>query len=113
MLRFALDGITAFSEIPLRFASYFGFIVSVFAFVYAVIIIGMKIAAVTLPGYTSTIIAVLFLGGVQLLGIGILGEYIGRIYDEIKGRPLYLVAEITGTPVTADVSAPSITPGTR
>ena len=92
MLGFALDGITAFSEIPLRFASWFGFIVSVCAFVYAVVVLVLNFLGQNLPGYTSTMIAVLFLGGVQLLCIGILGEYIGRIYDEIKGRPLYLVA---------------------
>jgi dolichol-phosphate mannosyltransferase len=93
MLRFAIDGITAFSEIPLRFASYFGFFVSICAFIVAVVEIGLKIfTGYNLPGYTSTIFAILFLGGVQLIGIGILGEYIGRIYDEIKARPLYLVA---------------------
>src|ERR1700722_19172874 len=84
MLRFALDGITSFSAGPLRFASCFGLIE-----------IGLKVfTGYNLPGYTSLIFAVLFLGGVQLIGIGILGEYIGRIYDEIKGRPLYLVAEV-------------------
>jgi dolichol-phosphate mannosyltransferase len=95
MLRFAFDGITAFSEIPLRFASYFGFCVSIAAFVVAGIEILIKIfTGYNLPGYTSTIFAVLFLGGVQLIGIGILGEYIGRIYDQVKGRPLYFIASI-------------------
>ena len=95
MLGFALDGITSFSEIPLRFASYFGFFVSIVAFVVAVAEIAIRLfTGYNLPGYTSTIFAILFLGGVQLIGIGILGEYIGRIYDEIKGRPLYLVADV-------------------
>jgi len=94
MLRFAVDGITSFSEIPLRFASYLGFITSAFAFVYAVIVLVLKFAHQNFPGYTSTILAILFLGGVQLIGIGILGEYVGRIYDEVKGRPLYLIASV-------------------
>jgi polyisoprenyl-phosphate glycosyltransferase len=98
MLRFAIDGITSFSDVPLRFASYLGFISSVVAFVYALIVIGYKLFSLHPPGYTpgwaSTIVAVLFLGGVQLISLGILGEYIGRIYDEVKGRPLYLISEI-------------------
>jgi len=94
MLTFAIDGITSFSEVPLRFASYFGFCVSIFAFVYAIIVLVLKFEHRNFPGYTSTIVAILFLGGVQLLGIGILGEYLGRVYDEIKGRPLYLIADI-------------------
>lgn len=113
MLRFALDGITAFSEIPLRFASWFGFLVSVFAFVYAVVVLVLNFLGQNLPGYTSTMIALLFLGGVQLLGIGILGEYIGRIYDEIKGRPLYLVAEATRAPLEEAATAPSTQPVAR
>jgi dolichol-phosphate mannosyltransferase len=113
MLRFAIDGITSFSEIPLRFASFFGFVVSAVAFAVAVAEILIKIfTGYNLPGYTSTIFAILFLGGVQLIGIGILGEYVGRIYDEIKGRPLYLVADDVGTGLAA-VSSPSTTPGTR
>jgi glycosyltransferase involved in cell wall biosynthesis len=103
MLRFAIDGITSFSDVPLRFASYFGFVVSAIAFVIAVYEIGLGIfTGHNLPGYTSTIFAILFLGGVQLIGIGILGEYVGRIYEEIKGRPLYLIADIArnaGAPV--------------
>ncbi len=102
MLRFALDGITAFSEIPLRLASWLGFVVSVLAFVYALVVLALNFLGMNLPGYTSTMIAVLFLGGVQLLGIGILGEYIGRIYDEIKGRPLYLVAEASAETLAKD-----------
>ena len=95
MLRFAIDGITSFSDVPLRFASYFGFIVSAIAFVVGIVEIVLKIfTGYNLPGYTSTIFAILFLGGVQLIGIGILGEYIGRIYEEIKARPLYLVAAV-------------------
>jgi glycosyltransferase involved in cell wall biosynthesis len=98
MLRFAIDGITSFSDVPLRFASYLGFISSAVAFLYALIVIGYKLFSLNPPGYTpgwaSTIVAVLFLGGVQLISLGILGEYIGRIYDEVKGRPLYLISDI-------------------
>jgi polyisoprenyl-phosphate glycosyltransferase len=98
MLRFAIDGITSFSDVPLRFASYLGFVSSVVAFIYALIVIGFKLFSLHPPGYTpgwaSTIVAILFLGGVQLISLGILGEYIGRIYDEVKGRPLYLISDI-------------------
>jgi glycosyltransferase involved in cell wall biosynthesis len=98
MIRFAVDGITSFSDVPLRFASYLGFIVSALAFIYAVVIVidktfKLHIAAYT-PGWASTIVAVTFLGGVQLMSLGILGEYLGRVYDEVKGRPLYLISDI-------------------
>jgi dolichol-phosphate mannosyltransferase len=116
MLKFAIDGITAFSEIPLRLATWFGFIVSAVAFVVALVEIGIRVfTGYNLPGYTSTIFAILFLGGVQLITIGILGEYVGRVYDEIKGRPLYLVAENVGRGLDAGVpvSSPSTLPATR
>jgi dolichol-phosphate mannosyltransferase len=94
MLRFAVDGITSFSEAPLRFATYFGFSVSILAFLYAAVVLAFKLLDLNNPGYTSMMVAILFLGGVQLIGIGILGEYVGRIYDEIKDRPLYLISSI-------------------
>jgi dolichol-phosphate mannosyltransferase len=98
MLKFAVDGITSFSDVPLRFASYLGFTVSTAAFIYAIVIIVFKAFHFGTPeyarGWASTMVAILFLGGVQLIGIGILGEYIGRIYDEVKARPLYLIADI-------------------
>jgi polyisoprenyl-phosphate glycosyltransferase len=98
MIRFAVDGITSFSDIPLRFASYFGFTVSAAAFLYALVVIVAKLFRFNPPAYTpgwaSTIVAVVFLGGVQLISLGILGEYLGRIYDQVKGRPLYLVSDI-------------------
>ena len=98
MIRFAMDGITSFSDIPLRLASYFGFAVSAVAFVYALIVVVFKLLNLNPPAYTpgwaSTICAVLFLGGVQLMSLGILGEYLGRVYDEVKGRPLYLISDI-------------------
>lgn len=98
MIRFAMDGIISFSDIPLRLASYFGFGVSAVAFIYAVYVIVSKLLNVKplayTPGWASTIVAVLFLGGVQLMSLGILGEYLGRVYDEVKGRPLYLINDI-------------------
>ncbi len=94
MLRFAIDGITSFSEIPLRFATYLGFFVSAFAFVYAAVVLVLKALGLNEPGYTSMMSAILFLGGVQLITIGIAGEYLGRIYDQVKARPLYLLSSI-------------------
>lgn len=98
MIRFAMDGITSFSDAPLRFASYLGFAVSAIAFLYAIYVIVSKVFNVRplayTPGWASTIVAVLFLGGVQLMSLGILGEYLGRVYDEVKGRPLYLISEV-------------------
>ncbi len=98
MLKFAIDGITSFSDVPLRFASYLGFTASTAAFIYAVVIIIARLFRLGTPeyarGWASTMVVILFLGGVQLIGIGILGEYIGRIYDEVKARPLYLIADI-------------------
>lgn len=95
MIRLALDGIVGFSYLPLRLATLLGFAVSALAFVYIVVVIGLKIAGINWPGYTSLMASILFLGGVQLIMIGILGEYIGRIFDEVKRRPLYLVREHT------------------
>lgn len=98
MLKFAIDGITSFSEIPLRFATYLGFLVSAFAFVYVAVILILKILGLNEPGYTSMMTAILFLGGVQLITIGIAGEYLGRIYDQVKARPLYLLSSVERAP---------------
>lgn len=89
---FALEGITSFSYLPLQFATYFGLTVALFAFIYALfIVIRTLLFGRDVPGYPSLITVILFLGGVQLFAIGILGEYIGRIYSEVKQRPLYIV----------------------
>jgi dolichol-phosphate mannosyltransferase len=102
MLTFAVDGITSFSEIPLRFATYLGFVISAFAFLYAVGVVIAHFYGLNEPGYTSMMSVILFLGGVQLITIGIVGEYLGRIYDQVKSRPLYLLNAIE----TAQTPAP-------
>lgn len=95
MLKFALDGITSFSEKPLRLAIQLGAVTTFAALLLAVWIAVAKILRPenALPGFASLMIVTLFFGGVQLLSIGLLGEYVGRIYREAKRRPLYLVAE--------------------
>ncbi len=91
---FALDGITSFSTVPLRIWLYIGIVISFISFLYgSIIVIKTLILGVDLPGYASLITVVLFLGGVQLIGIGILGEYIGRIYKEAKRRPTYIIED--------------------
>jgi glycosyltransferase involved in cell wall biosynthesis len=92
---FALDGLTSFSTVPLRIWSYLGFVVALIAFFYATILIGRTlIFGIDVPGYTSLMVTILFLGGVQLLSLGIMGEYLGRTYNEVKQRPVYLVDRI-------------------
>ena len=94
MLKFANDAITGFSYMPLQLATYLGFAAAGIASVAIPIVIILRLAGVHgFEGQATTLIAVLFLGGVQLISLGILGEYIGRIYDEVKGRPLYIVRE--------------------
>lgn len=92
---FALQGITGFGTLPLRIWTYIGFIVSFLAFIYAsFLILRTLIMGVDLPGYASLVVIILFLGGLQLIGVGILGEYIGRIYMESKRRPPFIIDEI-------------------
>lgn len=95
MLAFALDAVISFSISPLRIATGFGLLVSLASFAYALYAIYLKIVLdISLPGWASLMVAVVFLGGVQLFCLGIVGEYLGRVYDEVKQRPLYLVREL-------------------
>ncbi len=98
MIKFALDGITAFSYVPLKLSTYLGFVAAFIGFCYGVFEIIKKIIAPSsnVPGWTSLIIIVLFIGGIQLIILGIVGEYIGRIYTEAQNRPLYVVRDAIG-----------------
>lgn len=88
----ALEGITSFSTLPLRIWLYIGIVISFISFIYGSLIIVKTIfLGIDMPGYASTMTTILFLGGVQLIGIGVLGEYIGRIYMESKRRPTYII----------------------
>jgi glycosyltransferase involved in cell wall biosynthesis len=90
----AIDGITSFTIAPLRISTYAGIIISALAFIYLVyLVISTLFFGINLAGYPSTLAVILFLGGVQLLSLGIIGEYIGRIFNETKQRPLYLIEE--------------------
>ena len=93
----ALEGITSFSTVPLRLWTYIGGGISIFAVLYAVYMVLDKVFfGNSVPGYPSLMTAILFLGGVQLIGIGILGEYVGRIYIEAKHRPRYVIKDVVG-----------------
>jgi dolichol-phosphate mannosyltransferase len=94
MLRLALNAITGFSYFPLQVATYIGFIAAGMAILAIPVVTIMRLVdSQFFEGQTTTLVSVLFLGGVQLISLGILGEYIGRIYDEVKGRPLYVVSQ--------------------
>jgi len=109
--RLAMDGLFSFSAVPLRLATYLGFWISALAFLGVVFTFFQKIFAKEFariglapgPGFPTVVISILFLGGVQLICLGILGEYLGRIYDEVKGRPLWIVRESAGIDVSASI----------
>ncbi|SPA29209.1 prophage-derived bactoprenol glucosyl transferase [Cupriavidus taiwanensis] len=89
---FALEGITSFSTMPLRSWTYIGVAIALGAFGYGAFIVARTLVlGIDVPGYASLLSVLLFLGGIQLIGLGVVGEYVGRIYDEAKGRPIYLV----------------------
>lgn len=94
---FALDGISGFSSLPLRVWSYIGGFIGILSIFYMLFIfIKTMITGVDVPGYASMMSAILFLGSIQLISIGVLGEYLGRLGEEVKGRPVYVVSEIKG-----------------
>ncbi len=113
MLRFAIDALTSFSHVPLQLATWLGFVVSAFSFFYIVVVLVLKIRGVNVTGWTTLMFFILFLGGVQLIVVGVLGEYVGRIYEEVKRRPLYLVAEIVGGSGGATAPPGSGSPGDK
>lgn len=94
----AVEGITSFSTTPLKLSTYMGIATALIAFIYAIfIIVKTLLFGDPVAGYPSLMVAVLFLGGIQLIAIGVLGEYIGRMFDETKNRPLYIVSEFTSS----------------
>ena len=94
---FALDAVTLFSTVPLRLWTYIGTFFSFFSFIFgSFLIIRTILFGKDVPGYASIMVAVLLLGGLQLISLGVIGEYLGRVYAETKGRPLYIVSETYG-----------------
>ena len=103
LLRFALDGLTSFSTLPLRVWSLLGLAISLTAFASALVYLSRTLLFGTdVPGYPSLIISVMIFAGVQLISLGVIGEYLGRVYEEVKGRPLCIVAEEVGTSRAAE-----------
>ena len=104
LLSLGIDGITGFTIAPLRIASVIGLFVSVVAFVYLVFVLTKTVFfGEEVRGYPTLLCVMLFLGGCQLLALGIIGEYIGRIFNETKGRPVYFVDDYNGDKVTSDM----------
>jgi glycosyltransferase involved in cell wall biosynthesis len=96
MIKFALDGITSFSTVPLKVATWIGYAASALAFLYLASVFVQKLLGKTVDGWATIMVAMLFLGGTQLICLGIIGEYVGRIFTESKGRPLYIVDTVLG-----------------
>lgn len=97
LTRFAFDGISSFSTLPLRIWTWCGIIVSLFALAYGIYLTVRTILfGIDVPGYASLMVAILFLGGIQLISLGVIGEYLSRVFTEVKGRPIYLIADKRG-----------------
>ncbi len=93
MIKFSLDAITSFSHLPLQLATTFGFVLAGISLLGIIVAVFLRLVTGAIVGQASTLILVLFLGGIQLIFLGIIGEYLGRIYDEVRARPLYIVRE--------------------
>jgi len=102
MIRFSLDAITSFSHLPLQLATSLGFVLAGISLIGIVIAIILRLVTGAIVGQASTLILVLFLGGIQLIFLGIIGEYLGRIYDEVRARPLYIVHHTLGIQQTEE-----------
>ncbi len=98
MLSFSLDAISSFSHLPLQLATLLGFLFAGIAFLGIPVAVGFRIAGEFVPGITTVLLAVLMLGGIQLIAVGIIGEYLGRVYEEVKRRPLYVVRQRLNMP---------------
>jgi len=96
MIKFAMDGIASFSTAPLKLATWLGYGASLLAFLYLVSVFIQKLLGITVQGFATIMVAMMFLGGVQLICLGILGEYLGRIFNEVKPRPMYILEEAQG-----------------
>lgn len=95
MVRFATDGLISFSKVPLQWITTAGFVISGLSFVAVLIVLYQTLVAhITLPGWSSLMVGILMIGGIQLICLGMIGEYVGRIFDEVRGRPLYCVQRI-------------------
>jgi hypothetical protein len=117
LIRFGLDGITSFSTLPLRIWSLLGLVISLVALGYALIVFTETlIFGRDVPGYPTIVISIMIFAGVQLISLGVMGEYLGRIYEQVKGRPLFLVADEVGQAREevgpSPVVAPKTYPGT-
>jgi polyisoprenyl-phosphate glycosyltransferase len=107
MIKFAADAFVGFSTAPLRFALVGGFIIAMIAVGYGLVAIALKLAGLPyVPGYASLLVTVAFLSGVQLMVTGMVGQYVARVYDEARGRPLYLVREARGFETWSDFGTP-------
>jgi polyisoprenyl-phosphate glycosyltransferase len=98
MIRFSFDAVSSFSNVPLQAATVLGFVFSIVAFLGIPIAIAFRAAGEFVPGITTVLLVVLLLGGIQLITVGIIGEYIGRVYEEVKRRPLYVIADQRNAP---------------
>jgi len=121
MIRFALDGVTAFSRVPLRAALYVGVLCGGLSFLLILHLLYVYLTGQALNGWTTLGVSILFIGGIQLVGLGIIGEYVGRVFEEVKQRPLYWVKaainfdgenpEIAYEPSKADIFIANQVPG--
>ncbi|HKG36834.1 MAG TPA: glycosyltransferase family 2 protein [Solirubrobacterales bacterium] len=110
MVRFSLDAVSSFSHVPLQAATVLGFIFSLVAFLAIPVAIAFRIAGEFVPGITTVLMVVLLLGGIQLITVGIIGEYLGRVYDEVKRRPLYVVSDRLNMPPSQVPRDPEFAP---